>query len=1277
MSDTVKLRLLISPNNLPYTLPASRIATLPVVFVNGGGGPAPLSGAGQGGGPVGAGTGAGSIPAMPALSGAGQGSAVAASGLGSGDVQPNLLPAGTPILFEGDSNTGWGFGTGINWSKIALMASGGRVWLPPGGHFANPGSTVAFSGSSNSMDARKATVASKLGEYAGKKIVWFQIGTNAEAGQAASYPATTELAAIIAAWKAADPGNVIVIANTLPYNTDNSNQARADNLNAWLRTPGNVDHILDVNAVSSPIVSNMGSPNTHYNNAQHADVGLAGAALLATIVDAGTPYTLNTSPVYEAASDFAAFSSQTATGISGNFPANWTASRSLGTGSAIGSATTQDGQPAARLDLTGGVSGVTQITLRRLVPGSFAPGTVVDLYGKVRLLSASAPIAYAGLSEVESSSHFPIGPASGMDLLPTDLPDVYLYRVWAVPMAGAETQLDIRLRVSVNAGETASIIFSEPEAATRGASSNTPPSATTAPVMNAATVGGSPSHTAGTYTGSPTPSVSFAYYLESGVASGTYDAIPGSTVFAAGDVGKRAYVSETALNVAGSSSQDSATVTIAAASSAARWNNAVNFGAPAQLTYSNGDSTVSNNANTNGARFARGLDGKTSGKWFARLTLAGGATSRGLGLCLDTVGGSTGGTNGTSRWYWSGASIFSNSANRTMPNISTTDGDYEIAFDADTNLLWMRAAGGNWNNNASADPATGTDGLSISGRGSNGLFILGTMPNNTTASATFNTAGSPPVGFTRLPEEAPASALSGAGQGSALAGSGTGSGDVPVMVARNAVNILGPGHGTGVGTTTSNGTAANVGPTFVNRSGAAITDMSVVLSGWFLASAGTTAVGNSYPVTVNVEYPIGGATQSLLFGGSAAGTVPNNDDVVSDTLTLSTPIPANASFKINVATTTPNGQNYISTAFNLGLTGVRTHAMSNTLKKEMIYGVGDSIMTNNGAMPHANCNQTSGCPSFQTSIGGTLGKTYAASGGAQFVRQIALAQKLGATRFFSNFGTNDNNAGDTAAQIQTSITTLRNMAAAVGIGWTHATMLVRSGRRTVTCSGVSFAGSTVTATVPDASLYVVGRIYTMSGASPANGYNATRRCIAVDTVLNTVSLESATPTAPTATGTIQLNNPYLYDDPNFLVLSAGYNGAGSTRGLVNNWIRTSGLVDVCEWSDNCETARDSGFRRSDDDAPAVQRHGNVNHQCDAVPIIGAAIRRKQRRGGGACLDERAKCRDIERVEYQQRQWRHHGFVSASQCHCHWPHVHDACAGLSRHGGRGSPGRRGW
>jgi hypothetical protein len=409
----------------------------------------------------------------------------------------------------------------------------------------------------------------------------------------------------------------------------------------------------------------------------------------------------------------------------------------------------------------------------------------------------------------------------------------------------------------------------------------------------------------------------------------------------------------------------------------------------------------------------------------------------------------------------------------------------------------------------------------------------------------------------------------------------------PVMVARNAVNILGPGHGTGVGTTTSNGTAANVGPTFVNRSGAAITDLSVVLSGWFLASTGTTAVGNSYPVTVNVEYPIGGATQSLLFGGSAAGTVPNNDDVVSDTLTLSTPIPANASFKINVATTTPNGQNYISTAFNLGLTGVRTHAMSNTLKKQMIYAVGDSIMTNNGSLPHATCNQASGCPSFQTSIGGTMAKTYAANSGAQFVRQIALGQKLGTTIFFSNFATNDANAGDTNVQIQTSITTLRNMAAAVGIGWTHATMLVRSSRATVTCSAVSFAGSTVTATVPDASRYVVGRIYTMSGASPANGYNATRRCIAVDTVLNTVSLESTTPTAPTATGTIQLNNPYLYDDPNFLVLSAGYNGAGSTRGLVNNWIRTSGLVDVCEWSDNCETARDSGFWKTGFDDPTT------------------------------------------------------------------------------------------
>jgi hypothetical protein len=666
-------------------------------------------------------------------------------------VAPVLLPANTPIFFEGDSNTGWGFGTGLNWSKFALMFSGGRTWLPPGGHFANPGSTVAYSSSGNSMDARKATVAASLAQYAGKKIVWFQIGTNAEAGQPAAFPATTELAAIIAAWKAADPGNVIVIANTLTYNTDDSNLARADALNAWLRTPGNVDYVLDVNAPVSPLVRNMGSPNTHYSRAQNILVGQAAANLIGTIVAAGTPYALPT-PTYDPTADFGAFSTQTGTGFSGSYPANWTPSRVSGTGTVVASQTTVDGKPALQLAFTGGTSGNTTFQFRRLVSGSFATGTILDSFAKVRVNASSAPIPYVGLSEIEGGSHFPIGLQSGLDLTASELPETYIYRTYSVAMASAETQLDLRFRVTVAANATATITLSEPQSRVAGATANIAPTALTAPVMAPASVGGSPGFTAGTYSGSPSPTLASAFYLEVGVGGGSYDAIAGSYVFQAGDVGKRAYVSETASNVAGSVTQDSAAVAISAAVSGPTWDAAVNFGAPAQMTYSSGNSVVSTNASTSGIRAARMAlaPGKTSGKWFARVNLTGAGTGRGIGIGTSAVGGSTAGTNGTTRWFWTGTTLFSNSANQTMPvNVSTTDGGFEIAFDLDADLIWMRAAGGQWNNSGAADPATGAGGMSISGVAASEIFVIALLPNVNPSSATLGTA-TPPAGFTAL-----------------------------------------------------------------------------------------------------------------------------------------------------------------------------------------------------------------------------------------------------------------------------------------------------------------------------------------------------------------------------------------------------------------------------------------------------------------------------------------------------------------------------------------------
>lgn len=195
-------------------------------------------------------------------------------------------------------------------------------------------------------------------------------------------------------------------------------------------------------------------------------------------------------------------------------------------------------------------------------------------------------------------------------------------------------------------------------------------------------------------------------------------------------------------------------ITVNAVSSLATWDSTVNnpTGLP-NIAYSNSDRTASTSANTTAIRTTRvpAAKGKTSGKWYARVNVTGATLAgRSYGLVLQSVPPGTG-TVGTNRWSWGGTTLQTDSTARTMPvNITTTNGDFEIAVDLGSNLLWMRQAGVGalWNNSATADPATGVDGLSCVDRGANAVFLLVSLPNTTTACSWTIIAGTPPSGFT-------------------------------------------------------------------------------------------------------------------------------------------------------------------------------------------------------------------------------------------------------------------------------------------------------------------------------------------------------------------------------------------------------------------------------------------------------------------------------------------------------------------------------------------------
>lgn len=406
------------------------------------------------------------------------------------------------------------------------------------------------------------------------------------------------------------------------------------------------------------------------------------------------------------------------------------------------------------------------------------------------------------------------------------------------------------------------------------------------------------------------------------------------------------------------------------------------------------------------------------------------------------------------------------------------------------------------------------------------------------------------------------------------------------IIDRHVANTFLPGHSTGSGTAVSTGVAIPYNITLVNNSGTTMNTASMVFVGWRLTSTGTTATGNDVPVTANIEYPIGGTTTNMLQSGSTTINVANNTEIVTDNVTLATPIPNGASFRVNLNGTPANGLNYLTqytatgaTTCGLGLVGIRTRALRSAFRKEAPFMVGDSIATNNnGALTTASL--FLGCPSIHGSISGTRANTYGASSAAQFTRQVALAAACGVTTFVCNFSTNDVDAGRTLVQLQGDLTAMKDRAALSGIKFTQCTMLPRNLRTTVTASSVTSIGTTMTVVVPDGTQFVVGKPYLMAGATQTE-YNGVWMCTGI--AGNTLTFLFAGSATPTATGTITLGGGYGNTSAGWssAELQGQYKpeyaaGSGSLRGQFNAWVRANAFDSFIDWGDACEPSRDSG-----------------------------------------------------------------------------------------------------
>lgn len=131
----------------------------------------------------------------------------------------------------------------------------------------------------------------------------------------------------------------------------------------------------------------------------------------------------------------------------------------------------------------------------------------------------------------------------------------------------------------------------------------------------------------------------------------------------------------------------------------------------------------------------------TSGKFHAEITL--GQVTSG-GLCGIGIAQQAGGVN---YGFWASNGTLAGNWSGTIASF-TTGSVLIIEIDIAANLVWFAVGAGNWNNNGSANPATGTGG--ITGLNLSTLVNLGVFFNSQAANdaATLNTGTS---AFTRTP----------------------------------------------------------------------------------------------------------------------------------------------------------------------------------------------------------------------------------------------------------------------------------------------------------------------------------------------------------------------------------------------------------------------------------------------------------------------------------------------------------------------------------------------
>lgn len=163
-------------------------------------------------------------------------------------------------------------------------------------------------------------------------------------------------------------------------------------------------------------------------------------------------------------------------------------------------------------------------------------------------------------------------------------------------------------------------------------------------------------------------------------------------------------------------------------------------------------------ATSSGVGYARATGGQITGKFYFEFkpTVWVGASTGG-GITLDPAMLASPNGNvpaGIFMVYKSGAIWYDNANTGSSLGARAANDVFSVAIDFDARLGWIRVApSGNWNGNASADPATGVGGINIYyfGKGIPGYPVVSTNANLDSITVNFGDSaftGTVPSGFT-------------------------------------------------------------------------------------------------------------------------------------------------------------------------------------------------------------------------------------------------------------------------------------------------------------------------------------------------------------------------------------------------------------------------------------------------------------------------------------------------------------------------------------------------